>query len=121
RKKVIAHYKWLNPNLVLPSRKQLAGRILKNAVEINRTYIQDKAQIETSIKKHKQNNIALPLPTLEKNTNLHDHDCTSTFNDDSDDEIEDEECESTINADNWNGVVEQWISMISEEDLTNED
>ncbi|CAG8755603.1 12381_t:CDS:2, partial [Racocetra fulgida] len=35
-KNAIAHYKCLNPNL-------LAGRILQNAVKINKSYIQDKA------------------------------------------------------------------------------
>ncbi|CAG8578938.1 11382_t:CDS:2 [Gigaspora rosea] len=43
-KKVIAHYNWLNPHLRLPNRKQLAGRILKTAVKVNKSYIQDKAR-----------------------------------------------------------------------------
>ncbi|CAG8752527.1 20899_t:CDS:2, partial [Cetraspora pellucida] len=42
-KSIIKHYHWLNPHLVLPSRKQLAGCILKSATETNKSYIQDKA------------------------------------------------------------------------------
>ncbi|CAG8555328.1 15634_t:CDS:2 [Racocetra fulgida] len=43
-KSVIAYYHWLNPHLKLPSRKQLAGRILKAASETNRFHIQNKAR-----------------------------------------------------------------------------
>ncbi|CAG8578958.1 11383_t:CDS:1 [Gigaspora rosea] len=77
-------------------------------------------EIETSIQKHKQNNVVLPLPTLNESADLYNSDSVS---DDSDDEMEntDKECEPINSVDDWNRLICQWLSMISEEDLASED
>ncbi|CAG8718529.1 22849_t:CDS:2, partial [Gigaspora margarita] len=47
-KSVIAHYHWLNPNLILPNCKQLAGRILKEAADGMQNIIKTKAQEDSN-------------------------------------------------------------------------
>ncbi|CAG8634667.1 19903_t:CDS:2 [Gigaspora margarita] len=98
---VIAHYRWLNSHLVLPNRKQLAGRILKSATDTNRSYIQNKAHNDS-------HGIMIAFDRWKNVTNQEILD----------DEVEEtnEENEQTISVVNWNEIVQQWTAMISEEE-----
>ncbi|CAG8807645.1 4733_t:CDS:1, partial [Racocetra fulgida] len=86
-------------------------------------------EVEMSIEKYKQNNVAPPLPVIDKSTNLHDNNSISAFNEtsgemeelDNETEESDSEYESINNSNNWDEIMRHWIDMISEEDLTDDE